>query len=214
MRATEDSPGEEPPCPLCSQPLYAWIVLPARAAEASVGLPLESESERVLGRCENCGAALERGREIELAAEWAMIADGDRVAAPNRASLQAAIGVEGWAAMPLVRGQLLLTPASLALLAERTGHEVEAVRTPVGKRPQAWMWQTLLNGLTFHPNFAREVRAGRLRPSSARSRTAFALDTVVTILGAPLVALISVPLELAAALARRGGEMSAAIVRS
>ena len=85
---------------------------------------------------------------------------------PNRGSLQAAIGVEGWAAMPLARGRLLLTPKSLTLLAERTGHEVDAVRTPVTARAQGWMWQTLLNGLTFHPNFAREVRAGRLRPAT------------------------------------------------
>jgi hypothetical protein len=72
------------------------------------------------------------------------------------------------------------------------------------------MWQTLLNGLTFHPNFAREVRAGRLRPAGARSRFAFAVDSVVTVLGAPLIALVSVPLELIAALARRGGEIRAA----
>ena len=69
------------------------------------------------------------------------------------------------------------------------------------------MWQTLLNGLTFHPNFAREVRAGRLRPDSARGRFAYAADLVVTVLGAPLIAIVSAPLELVAALARRGGEI-------
>jgi hypothetical protein len=71
------------------------------------------------------------------------------------------------------------------------------------------MWQTLLNGLTFHPNFAREVRAGRLRPANARSRVKFAVDSIVTVLGAPLVALASFPLEAIAALARRGGLMVA-----
>ena len=62
------------------------------------------------------------------------------------------------------------------------------------------MWQTMLNGLTFHPNFAREVRAGRLRAGdSPRGRWAFAIDSVVTVLGAPLVLLLSAPLR-----ARRG----------
>ena len=69
------------------------------------------------------------------------------------------------------------------------------------------MWQTLLNGLTFHPNFAREVRAGRLRPATARSRLTFTLDSVVTVLGGSLIALLSIPLELVASLLRRGGEL-------
>jgi hypothetical protein len=80
-------------------------------------------------------------------------------------------------------------------------------------RNQGWMWQTLLNGLTFHPNFAREVRAGRLRPANARSRIAFAVDCMVTVLAAPLVLLASVPMELGAALARRGGEIVATLGR-
>ena len=201
----------DPPCPLCGEPLYAWIVLPGQGEEASVGLPLASASETILGRCENCGAALERGREADLEAEWAAIAPSGSTAisTPNRASLQAAIGVEGWAAMPLVDGRLLLTPKSLALLAEHNGYAVGNVRTPLSSRAQAWMWQTLLNGLTFHPNFAREVRAGRLRPANARSKLAFGVDAVVTVLGAPLVILLSAPLELGAALARRGGEVTA-----
>jgi hypothetical protein len=71
------------------------------------------------------------------------------------------------------------------------------------------MWQTLLNGLTLHPNFAREVRAGRLRPSGGRGRVAFAVDCVATVLAAPLVALVSFPLELVAVALRRGGLIQA-----
>jgi hypothetical protein len=203
------------PCPLCDRPLYGWIALPAAIGEASVGMPLEAgpDDERVIDRCDDCGVAVERDREIDLAAEWeAVSATGSGQGAltiPNRASLQAAIGVEGWAAIDRSPGRLLLTPRSLTLLAERNGHRVERVRSPIFSRAQAWMWQTLLNGLTFHPNFAREVRAGRLRPSNGQGRIAFAIDAVVTVLGAPLVALVSVPLELVAALVRRGGEMRA-----
>jgi hypothetical protein len=207
-------------CPLCGAPLYGWILLPPDGGAASVGMALDSgaaEHERVIVRCEECGVALDRNREVDFGAEWEAIAgsaSADVVAAPNRASLQAAIGVEGWAGIGTGAGALLLTPRSLELLATRTGARLGRVRTPVTGRAQAWMWQTLLNGLTFHPNFAREVRAGHLRPANARSRWAFALDTVVTILAAPLVLLVSVPLELGAAVLRRGGEMRGDLERS
>ena len=205
-----DSTG---PCPLCGHPLYGWIALPAHGAEASVGVPLAKEHERVIDRCENCGAALERGREVDLAAEWEAVcrageAGTRKVEIPNRASLQAWIGEAGWAAIDRYPGRLILTPASLGLLAERNAHTIDRPCTPLGRKAQAWMWQTLLNGLTFHPNFAREVRAGRLRAGNARSRFKFGMDAVVTVLGAPLVLLLSAPLELGAALARRGGELA------
>jgi hypothetical protein len=174
------------------------------------------ESERVVGRCENCGAALARGSEADLDAEWrAVIAGGEgAIAVPNRASLQAAIGTEGWAAFDQAPGALMLTARSLELLAERNGYTLDAVGTPVSGRAHAWMWQTLINGLTFHPNFAREVRAGRLRMANARNRFAFIADCVATVLAAPLVALVSVPAELIAAVIGRGGELRARAHRS
>jgi hypothetical protein len=57
------------------------------------------------------------------------------------------------------------------------------------------------------------VRAGRLRPRNARSRTAFTVDTIVAVLGAPLVALVSFPLEAVAAISHRGGLIVAAARR-
>ena len=208
-------PGGEGPCPLCGKPLFGWIALPPLNGEASVGMPIGGHpDERVIDRCENCGVAVERDRSIDLLAEWEAIcrpADGggSEIAVPNRASLQAAIGVEGWAAVDLSPGRLLLTPRSLELLAEANGESLERTRSPVWGPSQAWMWQTLLNALTFHPNFAREVWAGRLRPANARGRFHFAADAVASLLAAPLVALVSVPLELVAARARRGGELVA-----
>jgi hypothetical protein len=201
------------PCPLCGQPLYGWIALPPAGSEQSIGMPLaEPGTERVIDRCESCGVAVEHGARVDLAAEWRAVQapSGNgrpAIAVPNRASVQAAIGVQGWAAIDLSPGRLLLTPRSLELLARRNDATLDRLRWPLWGRQQGWMWQTLLNGLTFHPNFAREVRAGRLRPANARSRLAFAADSVVTVLGAPLIALLSVPLELAAALLRRGGEL-------
>ncbi len=204
------------PCPLCGQPLFPWVGLPARGTEAaSIGEPLpDAEAERVILRCESCGVALEHDREVDLSAEWeAVCRPGDRgtreIAIPDRASWQAAIGVGGWAAIDLYPGHLIHTRRSLDLLAVHNGHGLESVSWPWRGPNQPWMWQTLLNGLTFHPNFAREVRAGRLRAKNSRSRLQFAVDSVVTVLGAPLVALVSFPLEAIAALARRGGQMVA-----
>jgi hypothetical protein len=187
------------PCPLCGEPLYGWIVVAPPGGD-----------ERVMIRCENCGLAVERGAEVDLAQEWAAVRTGDSgLSIPNRGSLQATIGLDGWAAIDLTPGRLLLTRRSVELLAERNQQRLESVHTPQRRRAQAWMWQTLLNGLTFHPNFGRELRAGRLRPSTAISRPRFFVDLVVTVLGAPLVALVSVPLEAAAAALGRGGELVA-----
>ena len=180
------------PCPLCGQQLFGWIALPTPDAEPTVGMVLSEQHERIVDRCENCGVALERGLEIDLAEEWDAVcrtaeAGARPIEIPNRASLQAWIGEAGWAAIDQFPGRLILTPASLGLLADRNGYDLERPRTPSSRRAQGWMWQTMLNGLTFHPNFAREVRAGRLRAASARSRLKFAIDCVVTVLGAPLV---------------------------
>ena len=208
-------------CPLCERPLFAWIALPAAPGSASVGLPLSTgpDEERVLERCESCGVALERGRQVELCDEWEAVCraapDGGReIAIPNRASLQAGIGVDGWAAIDLGPGRLLHTPRSLTLLAQRNGRRLESCGYPPLGRNQGWMWQTLLNGLTLHPNFVREARAGRLRPRGGRGRAAFAIDLVVSVLAAPIVALLSLPLELVAALANRGGELRARVAES
>lgn len=214
------SADELNPCPLCEQPLYGWIALPPAGGEASVGMPLSAlpNTERVLDRCENCGVAIEHGREIDLLAEWEAVcrardSGGREIAIPNRASLQAAIGVEGWAAIGLSPGSLLLTPNSLRRLAELNGERLEQLRWPRLGRTQGWMLQTLLNGLTFHPNFAREVRAGRLHRNDGLGALRFYADAIVTVLGAPLIALVSVPLELVGALAKRGGEILATTTR-
>jgi hypothetical protein len=210
--ASMSEPGS---CPLCGQPLYGWVVLPVAGAEATIGAPLPAEAgERIVDRCERCGVAVEREVEIDLSAEWDAVcrpagSNSQAVATPNRASVQAWIGEVGWAGIDRSPGRLMHTRDSLELLASRNDRRLERVRTPVSARAQGWMWQTMLNGLTFHRNFAREVRAGRLRPGTGRGRAAFAIDAVVTVLGAPLVLLLSAPAELVAALARRGGELAA-----
>ena len=69
----------------------------------------------------------------------------------------------------------------------------------------ASMWQTLLNLLTFHRDFASETASDRLRPGPGRSEAAFWTDAVVTVLAAIPTAFIAVVLESGAVVARRGG---------
>jgi hypothetical protein len=211
--------GSEGECPACGGPLYAWVK--AHPSDA------RSNQETLLDRCERCGLVVARsapahpasggdfraGAERELQRLFERSPNGARgeLRAPNRRSVQAAIGEGSWAALELPERPLVLTPAALEALLRNTGGELERVRFPAFGRNQVWMWQTLMNALTFHPNFAREALAGRLRPRRGRDRLTFAIDVVVSVLAAPLVALCSVPLELVAALARRGGEMRATV---
>ena len=168
-----------------------WIALPPAGAEAeaSIGLPLGSA---------NGGGARARSRalrELRLRARARRRAPTRRAsgrrsrpAARSVAEPRQPPGLDRGRGLGRDRGRpgrLMLTPKSLALLAERAGRRIGEVRTPSSRRGQAWMWQTLLNGLTFHPNFAREVRAGRLRPSNAREPGAFVADAIVTVLGGP-----------------------------
>lgn len=208
-------------CPLCGAAAYPWISVPRLGTGATVGMispvdpddPDAAGEARLFDRCIECGTGVERGAgEVDLAAElrlWTVAPSGGPalVDAPNRASWQAAIGGDGWAAIAESPGRLLLTPRGLELLAEREGVALERAGFPPWGRNQRWMWQTLMNGLTLHPNFATRVLRGELRPANARGRFAFAADLVASVLAAPLVALVSVPLEALAALAGRGGRL-------
>jgi hypothetical protein len=195
-------------CPACGGPLYRWIEAPAADTRR--------EETYVLDRCESCGLGLlhEADADLdELVAEAAGREDGGlRFELPNRLSLQAVIGEGRWAALDLPERQLVLTRRALEALLARRGYRLERVRYPLASRGQVWMWQTVMNAFTLHPNYAREALAGRLRPATGRGRAAFLLDAVVSILAAPLVALVSVPVEAIAALLRRGGLMVATAV--
>lgn len=209
-QTTPSKPGR---CPLCRAQLYGWLTL-TTARGATVGMPIpDGAPETIVDRCEDCGLALPRGRQLDLEAELAAISTPEASGAlaiqtPNRASWQASIGLEGWAAIREAPGTFLLTPRSLALLTRECGRTLGPISYPRTRAAQRRMWQTLVNGLTFHPNFAREVRAGRLTAASG-DRLRFYTDWVATVLAAPLVAVFSAPLEFIASLVRRGGEMRA-----
>jgi predicted RNA-binding Zn-ribbon protein involved in translation (DUF1610 family) len=191
-------------CPACGQPLYGWIVASARDRELRTSF--------VVDRCEECGLGVTRGvadPEQLLARVGARLARAGtlEIRAPNRDSWQAGIGGAQWAALELPDQGLHLTPRALPLLLDRHGLEAVRVHQPTLGRNQVWMWQTLLNGFTFHTNFALDVLRRRLSPRTARGLPSFAIDAIVSVLVALPVALVSVPLELLACLARRGGQL-------
>jgi hypothetical protein len=195
------------PCPACGQPLYGWLQL-----ETPVGPSL-------LQRCENCrlGVAADlRSDDVshELIAGARTLTGGElelRVA--NRGSVQAALGGFNWAALEPGRG-LYPTRDALSRLADRAGLELIRVETPRWGQGQVWLWQTIVNAFTFNENFATRARAGMLHPRGIRDRLKHAIDALVTILATPLVLVVSVPLELVAALAGRGGVLVAVATRS
>jgi hypothetical protein len=198
----EDAASPETPrCPACGEPLFVWIETYGYGGR----------EDQVIDRCENCGLVLLRG-EIptpEAAAER-LLADAEQrdggiaFRAANAASLQAWLGAENWAALRPGAHGIEPTPRAASLLLARRGLRIRRIRHLAGPG-MASMWQTLLNLLTFHRDFASEAASGRLRPGTGRSRAAFWTDATVTVLAAIPTAFIAVLLEAGAVIARRGG---------
>jgi len=191
-------PGGDSRCPACGQPLYGWLQLDTPAGPT------------LLERCENCRLGLAAGLGPEDAANELLADAGSlgggalelRVA--NRDSWQARLGGVNWAALEPGRG-LYPTPGALELLARKSGLTLAGIRSPRWAG-QLWMWQSLVNAFTFTHNFAIGVRNGLIRPSGGfAARLKYRIDAVVTVLATPLVLVVSIPLELVAALAGKGG---------
>jgi hypothetical protein len=193
-------------CPACGQPLYGWLELETPAGPA------------LLQRCENCRLGLAAGLAgadvpNELLADARNLPDGQlEIRVANRDSVQARLGGLNWAALEPARG-LYPTPRSLDLLFQRNGLTQAGLGSPRWGTGQVWSWQSLVNAFTFNHNFALRVRAGLLRPSGLRERLKYTIDAVVTVLATPLVLLVSVPLELVAALRGDGGMLVARVAR-
>jgi hypothetical protein len=192
---------EGPRCPACGRPLFVWIETYGYGAR----------EDQVIDRCENCGLVAVRGAvpTPDHAVDALLFGreegpKGVSIRAENAASLQAWLGAENWAALRPGGHGLKPTPKAVRLLLARRDLDVRRIRHLL--RPgMAAMWQTLLNLLTFHRDFASEAVSGRLRPGTGRSRAAFWVDVAVTILAAIPTAFIAVLLESGAVIARRGG---------
>jgi hypothetical protein len=201
-------------CPACGEPLFAWLETDMKRV-APDGAPSHNGAleDQVIDRCENCGLAVPRDSvpSPDEAADALLFGSeqrGGRIAvrADNAASLQAWLGAENWAALRPGGHSAKPTPRAASLLLARRGLELRRVRHLL--RPgTASMWQTLLNLLTFHRDFASEAAAGRLRPGTGRGPAAFWVDALITVLAAVPTAIVAVLLEVGAVLARRGGSI-------
>jgi hypothetical protein len=192
---------ETPRCPADGEPLFVWIETDGYG----------KNEDQVIDRCENCGLVLVRGAiPTPDAAADTLLSDTKRrdggvsFRTPNAASLQAWLGAENWAALRPGGHGLEPTPRAARLLLARRGLGVRRIRH-LARPGMASMWQTLLNLLTFHRDFASEAASARLRPGTGRGRAAFWTDVVVTVLAAIPTAFIAVLLEGGAVVARRGG---------
>ena len=202
----EGAPEGATRCPACGEPLFVWV-------EAEGWGPREKQ---IVDRCESCRLAVMHAATPapELAVDLLLgagQANGDGagelvVRASNAASLQAWLGAENWAALRPGSTSLKPTPRAAELLLGERGLRITRVRQ-LARPGMAGMWQTLLNLLTFHRDFAGEALSGRLRPGRGRSRWAFGIDVMVTVLAAVPTAILAVALEGGALLARRGGEL-------
>jgi hypothetical protein len=188
-------------CPACGEPLFVWL-------ETEGWGPRE---DQIVDRCENCGLVVARDAvPTPEAATAALLGGGNGNApattfrTPNAASLQAWLGAENWAALKPADRSVKLSPRAAELLIGKRGLQVRKVRQ-LARPGMASMWQTLLNLLTFHRDFAGEAFSGRLRPSSGKGRAAYAIDVLVTIFAAVPTAILAVLLEGGAMLAGRGG---------
>ena len=199
--ATHHTASEARVCPACGAPLYGWVVLESE--------PEGDGGPRVLDRCESCGLGIAHDSgHIGLEP-----GEDGVVSVPNRRSWQAGLGGGHWAALELAPEDAYPTPEALGQLLDGAGLEPLRMRQPALGSNQLWMWQTLMNAFTFHDGFAVGVLSGRLRPRNARSRVTFAIDAAVSLVAALPVALVSLPLELAAVVARRGGLLEAEVRR-
>jgi hypothetical protein len=194
-------------CPACGQPLYGWLELETPAGPS------------LLERCENCRLGLAAGLgqadvSNELLADARNLPGGElEIRVANRDSVQARLGGLNWAALEPGRG-LYPTPQALELLFEKTRLSRVDLNSPRWGRSQVWSWETIVNAFTFNHNFALRVRSGSMRPSGVMDRLKYAIDAIVTVLATPLVLVVSVPMELIAALRGSGGVLVARVARA
>jgi hypothetical protein len=181
---------ENPPCPACGEPLFGWIDLRA-------GL------RGPVSRCESCGLGVvgEPGNVAEALAALDRLTENDFTQIPNRVGFSAWIGGAGWAGLEPDSHYLFTAEAARRLVANRD-QVVSRVRWSPGAGI-AGMWQTVLNGFTFGRNIALGA-LGRAQAVPAERPWQRRLDGLICLVVAIPALLAALPLELIAAMLRRG----------
>lgn len=185
---------DNPPCPACGEPLFGWI-------DSRPGLrgPVQ--------RCESCGLGVVGGpagvAEALAALDRLGAANGVRIA--DRAGFAAWIGGAGWAGLEPESRFLFTTEAVRRLVANRDQVVASARWSPPAGITV--MWQTVLNGFTFGRNVALAA-LGRGTAAPAQRPWQRRLDALISVVVAVPAFVAAVPLELVAALFRRGAATS------
>jgi hypothetical protein len=185
---------DNPPCPACGEPLFGWI-------DSRPGLA------GPVSRCESCGLGVVGGPGSvaeALAALDRLSADGT-VRIANRAGFSAWIGGAGWAGLEPGARYLFTVEAARRLVANRDQVLSRARWSPGAGI--ATMWQTILNGFTFGRNVALDA-LGRGTAVPADRPWQRRLDALISVLAALPALVAAVPLELVAAVLRRGSAVS------
>jgi hypothetical protein len=185
---------DNPPCPACGEPLFGWL-------DARPGL------HGSVRRCESCGLGVigDAGGSADALASLNRLDRDDAIRIVNRASFAAWIGSAGWAGLE-PESHYLFTPEAVRRLIANRDQVIASGRWMPGVGI-ATMWQTLLNGLTFGRNVALGA-FGRATAVPARRRWQRRLDVLISVLAAIPALLVAVPLELIAAVFRRGAVVS------
>ncbi|MBK5110751.1 MAG: hypothetical protein JJE10_05205 [Thermoleophilia bacterium] len=186
---------DNPPCPVCGEPLFPWVPLPLGTGMAH--------------RCEACGlGVLSRSGATSDA-----LADLDRggpngltVVFENRDSLQAWLAGSAWIGLGTDRAYRF-TPDSIRRLVANRDQIMSGMKWIPGASIVG-MWQSGVNLFTFGQNIATgalgkavAVRAGRPWQRG--------LDLFISVALTIPIAIIAVPLELLGALLHRGGRYRA-----
>src|SRR5262249_30874485 len=156
-------------CPADGEPLFVWI--------ETYGYG--KREDEVVDRCEACGLVVPRNSVPspdqavdELLGRAKPRGERTAVRTANAASLQAWLGAENWAALAPGDPDIKPTPRAARLLFARRGLQVRRIRH-LAVAGMSGMWQTLLNLLTFHRDFAPQVISGELRPGTGRGVAPF-----------------------------------------
>jgi hypothetical protein len=181
---------DNPPCPACGEPLFGWL-------DARPGL------HGPVKRCESCGLGVVGDADGSADALGALdrLNRDDAIRIVSRASFAAWLGSAGWAGLE-PESHYLFTPEAVRRLIANRDQVVVSARWMPGAGI-ASMWQTLLNGLTFGRNVALGV-LGRGTAVPARHPWQRRIDALISVLAAIPAILVAVPLELIAAIFRRG----------
>jgi hypothetical protein len=184
---------DNPPCPACGEPLFGWI-----DARSGLAGPVR--------RCESCGLGVVGSGDLEDAlATLGRQTREETIRIADRNGFSAWIGGAGWAGLEPDSHYLFTAEAARRLVANRDQVVVSA-RWSAGAGI-ATMWQTILNGFTFGRNVALGA-LGRGQAAPAARPWQRRLDAVITVAVAVPAMLFAVPMELLAALLRRGGATS------